>query len=360
MHFIIIILHYAENGGPMSYTNKPFEELDVIDDFLINAIATDEEVGVPFCRRLLSVLLQKEIGEIRVIAQRTLPASIPGLKGIRMDVEIEEADPNRPIPVANVYDLEPHLQKNMHIPKHNRFYQAKIDSRYLKSGETDFSKLPNLYVITITNFDPFGYDYMMYTIKNHCAEIPDLDYGDGLRFYYFNTKGTKGGSQEIKAMLQYIQDSKEINATDDATKEVHHYVSKVKVSPEVKIEYMKFDELMAYAELKGTEIGIEKGMQQGLQQGLQQGIQQGLQQGIQQGIQQGLQQGIQQGVQQGQREERIHSILELLEEKGAVPSELQQRVENEENMDILKSWFKVAAKTDSIEEFIEKIDFILM
>ena len=82
----------------------------------------------------------------------------------------------------NVYDLEPHLQQNMHISKHNRFYQAKIDSRYLKSGETDFSKLPNLYVITITNFDPFGYDYMMYTIKNQCMELPQLDYDDGLRF----------------------------------------------------------------------------------------------------------------------------------------------------------------------------------
>ena len=112
---------------------------------------------------------------------------------------------------------------------------------------------------------------MMYTVKNQCKELPDLESDDGLRFYYFNTNGTKGGSKEIKAMLQYIQDSKESNATDDATKEVHDYVSKVKVSPEVRIEYMKFDELMAYAELKGTEIGIEKGMKQGLQQGLQQG-----------------------------------------------------------------------------------------
>lgn len=294
----------------MSYTNKSFEELDVIDDFLINAIATDEEVGVPFCRRLLSVLLQKEIGEIRVIAQRTLPAPMPGLRGIRMDVEIEESFPNSSIPVANVYDLEPHLQKNMHIPKHNRFYQAKIDSRYLKSGETDFSKLPNLYVITITNFDPFGHDYMMYTIKNQCVELPELEYNDGLRFYYFNTNGTKGGSKEIKVMLQYIQDSKESNATDDATKEVHDYVSKVKVSPEVKFEYMKFDELMAYAELDGK------------------------------------------------RKERICSILELLDNKGTITPELQQRIQSEENMDILKSWFKLAAKVDSISEFINKIEYI--
>jgi len=29
----------------MNYTIKPFEELDIIDDFLMNAIAADAEVG---------------------------------------------------------------------------------------------------------------------------------------------------------------------------------------------------------------------------------------------------------------------------------------------------------------------------
>lgn len=40
---------------------RKFEELNVLDDFLINAIASDPEVGEPFCRTVLSVLLQKQI-----------------------------------------------------------------------------------------------------------------------------------------------------------------------------------------------------------------------------------------------------------------------------------------------------------
>lgn len=36
----------------MSYIKKPLEELDVIDDFLMNAIATDPEVGEEFCRTI--------------------------------------------------------------------------------------------------------------------------------------------------------------------------------------------------------------------------------------------------------------------------------------------------------------------
>lgn len=35
----------------------------------MNAIAADPQVGAAFCRRLLSVLLQREIGEVSVIAQ---------------------------------------------------------------------------------------------------------------------------------------------------------------------------------------------------------------------------------------------------------------------------------------------------
>ncbi|MDD7739047.1 MAG: hypothetical protein PUJ62_03120, partial [Lachnospiraceae bacterium] len=179
---------------------KTIDELDLLDDYLNNAVASNKEIGELCYRRVLSVLLQKEIGKLRIVCQRTLPAFLPGLRGIRMDVEIKELWGEK---VTNVYDLEPHKQKNLNLPKHNRFYQAKIDSRGLKRGEKDFSKIPNLYVITIKNFDPFGYDYMMYTIKNCCVEIPELPYEDELQFVYFNTKGRKGGSKAIQSMLTY-------------------------------------------------------------------------------------------------------------------------------------------------------------
>ena len=74
----------------MSYTVKPFEELDVIDDFLANAIANDQEVGEEFYRTLISVLLQKEVGKIKISAQRIIPAEVPSQRGIRLDVEVVE------------------------------------------------------------------------------------------------------------------------------------------------------------------------------------------------------------------------------------------------------------------------------
>ena len=76
----------------MSYSNKPFEELDVLDNVLMNAIAMNQEVGEAFCRQVLSVLLQRKIGKVKVVAQYTLPAQNPRYRGIRMDVKVEEPE----------------------------------------------------------------------------------------------------------------------------------------------------------------------------------------------------------------------------------------------------------------------------
>lgn len=230
----------------MSYMKKNFEELSLIDDFLMNAAASDQRLGTDLCRIMLSALLQKELKQVKVLTQRIIPALAPGLRGIRMDVEISEYDEKASINAMpiNVYDVEPHNQDDIHLPKHNRFYQAKIDSRYLYSGEKDFRKLPNLFVITILNYDPFGYDYMVYHVRNRCEEVPELSYEDGLEFYYFYTNGKKGGSEGIKAMLNYIQNSTEQNATDEATEKVHQYVKQIRVSPEARLSYMTLGDII--------------------------------------------------------------------------------------------------------------------
>ena len=294
----------------MGYTSKPLEELDVMDDFLFSAIAADREVGEAFCRKLLSVLLGRKIGKIRVTAQHTVPAPAPEYRGIRMDVEVEEYEEGQEQPV-NVYDLEPHRQTGMHLPRHNRFYQAKMDARYMQRGENDFSRLPDLFVITILNYDPFGCDYMMYTVENHCIEVPDLKYGDGLKFLYFYTGGTKGGSEEIGNMLRYLQHSTAENAMDTSTKELHDYVSRVKIIPEVRQGYMSLSERFFYER----------------------------------------QEGIKEGIKEGARENAVENILELLEDYGEIPEGLKERLNSIEDMALLKKYHKLAARVGSITEF---------
>ena len=295
----------------MSYWDKPLEDLDVLDNFLINAIATDEEVGEAFCRKVISVLLQRPVGKIKVVAQHTLPAKNPRYRGIRMDVKVEEFEDGSETQLANVYDMEPHLQKNLHLPKHNRFYQAKMDSCYMRRGDDNFAGMPNLFVITILNFDPFGYDYMMYTFENRCDEVPELKYEDGLKFIYFYTGGTKGGSENLKTMLRYLQRSTADNALDDSTKELHDYVCRVKTAPEVREEYMRFEELIAWARAEAAEEAAEEAT----------------------------------------KNAKVQDILELLEDYGEIPDTLPEKL-HQFNEEELKKYLKLAARADSIEEFM--------
>lgn len=298
----------------MAYTKKNLEQLNIMDDFLIRAIAADKEVGEAFCRETLSVLLQRKIGAIRVITQRTIPPFAPTMRGIRMDVEIVEdleTEGEQRLPSANIYDLEPHIPNNMDLLRHNRFYQARIDSRYLKSGQRDFSNMPNLFVITILNYDPFGYDYMMYTIRNQCEEIPELNYKDGLLYIYFYTAGTKGGTPEMKAMLKYFRDSTEKNAVNESTRKIHEYANQVRMMPEVRDAYMTFDDMIYWQRQDAAE--------------------------------------------EAAKETTIQCICDLLEEYGEISETIMSRLNNENDRNILAKWLKLAAKVNCMDEFAEKM-----
>ena len=54
---------------------------------------------------------------------------------------------------------------------------------------------------------------------------------------------------------------------------------------------------------------------------------------------------------EGKAEGKAESILELLEDLGAIPDELRTRILKQDNQDILKRWHKLSAKAVSIEEF---------
>ena len=133
------------------------------------------------------------------------------------------------------------------FPRRSRFYHAIIDSRSLKSGE-DFGKLKQVYVIFICNYDPFGYDRVLYTIKNRCLEEPEMNYDDGAETIVLYTKGTKGTiSEELKQFLNYMENTDQNNAVNEDLKDIQKMVDVVKRDGEVSLQYMKsfeHDQLM--------------------------------------------------------------------------------------------------------------------
>lgn len=124
-----------------------------------------------------------------------------------------------------------------------------------------------------------------------------------MRYIYFNTKGTKGGSPAIRELLDYLQKSTKETAKNETLLNLHRHIEKVKEFPEVRDRYMTMEEL----------------------------------------------------IEQAQGDTRKEDIFELLKDYGEIPERVLERIENESELDILKRWHKLAARCGSIEAFEEQM-----
>ena len=221
---------------------RNLEELNLLDDFLMGSVLSYPGIGPEVCRRMVSIILNREIKQIRIIPQKVYFGADTDKHGIRLDVYAEEKADD----LNTVYDIEPDKDGReslrLALPKRARFYHAKIDADSLASGE-DYGKLKNVIVIFICPYDPFQLNRMVYTIKSCCVEEPGLVYEDGARTIFLYTKGIKGNPpEELQRLLQYLEDSREENAKDADLMAIHQMVQKVKHDREVSLEYMKIFE----------------------------------------------------------------------------------------------------------------------
>ena len=81
---------------------------------------------------------------------------------------------------------------------------------------------------------------MVYTIKNSCVEVPELEYEDGAKTIFLYTRGKEGNPpEELKQLLHYMEHSSIENASTESLKKLHRMVTAVKRDGEVGLAYMK-------------------------------------------------------------------------------------------------------------------------
>ncbi len=61
------------------------------------------------------------------------------------------------------------------------------------------------------------------------------------------------------------------------------------------------------------------------------------------------------GREEGRIEELKESILAVLEECGSVPDVGLEKIMQESELDTLRKWLKLAAKVDSVEQFLKEM-----
>ena len=255
---------------------KTLEELNLIDNFLFGLMMNNPEVNEAFARKIVKVILGKQIERIRVVPQKVFYGTDTAYHGARLDVYIEEENKGQEegsdIVEESIFDIEPEKKNDKVIvealPKRVRFYHAKIDAEALKTGE-DYGMLKKVYVIFIMPFDPFGLNRMIYTIKNSCIEEPEMPYDDGATTIFLYTKGRVGvPSGELEAFLKFFEKTREENVVNEDLREIENMVNHVKQDRKAGVDYMKYYEEQAMIRRMGVEEGIKQGMQKGIERGI--------------------------------------------------------------------------------------------
>ena len=243
---------------------RKLEDLNLIDDFLFFSMMNDEVMGEEFGRCLLEIIFDRKFGKLKIVPQKVYYGTDTDKHGVRLDVYLEEQVDNESLLESSaIYDIEPEsMEKKSEkdsLPKRVRFYHSKIDSGCLGSG-VDYQLLKKVIVVMIMPFDPFGYDHMIYTIRNTCLEVPELPYDDGAKTMFLYTKGTKGNPTEgLRELLRYFEDTKAENAKNEKLQTIHNMVKTVKRVPEVSKGYMKIYEKERMLIKHGREEGRAEG-----------------------------------------------------------------------------------------------------
>lgn len=243
---------------------KPLEELDMMDAFLFEAATEDAQNAKKIAKVIIERVTGHQVKNLIIETQKQLKGINVDKRGIRMDLYSTEKDAEKSGGgVLRVYDIEPNNYREKEIARRNRFYQSLIDAKLLPSG-TDFEQMPDVITIWILPYDPFGDDRMLYTVKNVVTENEKLVYNDGVSKIFLYTKGTRGGSKELKALLTYLEDTKAENAVDEELLQIQSIVDNVKGSNKERERYMNLYGVIDYEKRDSFEEGHELGRQEGI------------------------------------------------------------------------------------------------
>lgn len=148
----------------------------------------------------------------------------------------------------------------------------------------------------------------------------DFPLGDETKKIFLSTKGENREDvpEELIHFLGYMENSTDAyvaTVTDENISMLHGKVKMLKKERSLEARYMTVEEWMKSREKQAIESGMRKGMAKGI----------------------------------------AKSILQLLEEQGTIPKQLSDEILAQTDAAVLTRWLKLAAKTTSIEEFMQEM-----
>ena len=239
---------------------KIIASLTLMDDLFMQVVL-EEQASTEY---ILQTILDKSSLKLK---EQRLQKRLPNLHGRALVLDCLCTDEK-----GLLYNIEVQNSSVEAIPKRARYHAALMDTHTLKKGEK-FSKLPESYVIFITDKDVLGEGEQLYQIERVIRKSGNL-FKDGSHILYFNT-----ARQDDNALGKLARDFKEANPKEIQSKVLSHRVASLKEGKLDREGEKKMNVLLEKYRKKAVEEGIEKGMEKGIEKGIEQGIQKGLEQG---------------------------------------------------------------------------------
>ncbi len=165
------------------------------------------------CEYLLSALMDKTV---HIIEHKT-QYSIRNIEShsVVLDALVEDSD-------HNLYNVEVQKDDEGNHERRMRYNQTAVDWTYLEKG-VKYNKLPELYMIFISEFDTFKLGQNKYSLSLY-IDGTDTKCDDGIHRLYFNTAVDDG--TDISKLLQYLADSNAENSSFGALSQAvkHHKI----------------------------------------------------------------------------------------------------------------------------------------
>ena len=288
---------------------KTLQDLTIKDNFLFGAVMSVEEN----CKGFLEMVLGFSIAQVVVSKEKSIVYH-PEYKGVRLDIYAEDENHTH-------YNVEMQVKKKTALGKRSRYYHSQMVMEALASGE-DYETLPDTFVIFVCDFDPFGEHLYCYTFGNECRENKNVKLDDGSYTIFLSTRGENEEEvpAELVRFLKFVTadlEESEEDFQDKLVKRFQETIHNIKADREMGERYMIFEEMLREEKQEGRQEGLLEGRIEGRIEATREGI------------------------------------FELLGDLGEVPDKLRDRMEALEKLGDLKFLFKLAAKADSIENFVK-------
>ena len=223
---------------------KIIASLTLMDDLFMQVVL-EEQACTEY---ILQTILDKT--SLKLMEQR-LQKRLPNLHGRALVLDCLCTDEK-----GLLYNIEVQNSSAGAIPKRARYHAALMDTHTLKKGEK-FSKLPESYVIFITDKDVLGEGEQLYQIERVIRKSGNL-FKDGSHILYFNT-----ARQDDNALGKLAKDFKEANPKEIQSEVLSHRVASLKEGNLDREGEKKRNVLLEKYRKKAVEEGMEKGFEQG-------------------------------------------------------------------------------------------------